>query len=71
MVLVGHSYGGAAIYNINNEAGKIKALIFVSAVALEARETAAAPVNKFPGSQVGTSLLPPLDAVPILGCVGR
>jgi pimeloyl-ACP methyl ester carboxylesterase len=60
VVLVGHSYGGAVICNADHAGGKVKALVFVAAFALEAGETAAGLSSRFPGSTLGAALAPPV-----------
>jgi len=59
VILVGHSYGGNVISNI--PAGThVKALVFVSGVAPDVGESAAAIVGRFPGSTLGPTLAPPV-----------
>lgn len=60
VVLVGHSYGGSVISNVGNTDHKIKALVYVSAFAPEAGESAAELSTRFPGSSLGSALLPPV-----------
>jgi pimeloyl-ACP methyl ester carboxylesterase len=60
VVLVGHSYGGAVISNIDHPKHKIKALVYVAAFAPGAGETAAALAARFPGSSLGPALAPPV-----------
>lgn len=60
VVLVGHSYGGSVITEAARGHGNVKALVFVSAFAPEAGETAAALSAKFPGSTLGPTLAPPV-----------
>lgn len=61
VVLVGHSYGGSVISNIGNADHKIKALVYVSAFAPEAGESASELSTRFPGSSLGSALLPPVE----------
>lgn len=60
VVLVGHSYGGSVISNVDNSGHKIKALVYVAAFAPEAGETAAGLSARFPGSSLGSALAPPV-----------
>jgi pimeloyl-ACP methyl ester carboxylesterase len=60
VVLVGHSYGGMVISNVNAEAGKVKSLVFVAAFAPEPGETALGLSGQFPGSTLGPTLAPPV-----------
>jgi pimeloyl-ACP methyl ester carboxylesterase len=60
VVLVGHSYGGQVISNVGNADGTIKALVYVSAFAPESGETASALSARFPGSTLGSALMPPV-----------
>lgn len=60
VVLVGHSYGGAVISSAAAQAGNVKALVYVAAFAPEAGESAFDLVGKFPGSELGAALAPPL-----------
>jgi pimeloyl-ACP methyl ester carboxylesterase len=60
VVLVGHSYGGSVISQAANGNGNVKSLVFVSAFAPEAGETAIGLTGKFPGST-----LPPTLAAPV------
>jgi pimeloyl-ACP methyl ester carboxylesterase len=64
VILVGHSYGGSVISNAAGDKAKIKALVYVSAFAPEAGESAAGLSGKFPGSTLGQTLAPP---VPLSG----
>jgi pimeloyl-ACP methyl ester carboxylesterase len=63
-VLVGHSYGGSVISEAADGNANVKALVFVSAFAPEAGETAAGLSSKFPGSTIGPTLAAP---VPLSG----
>jgi pimeloyl-ACP methyl ester carboxylesterase len=58
VVLVGHSYGGAVITNVTDEAGKITSLVYVGAFAPDAGEDAIALSLRFPGSSLGQALRP-------------
>lgn len=60
VVLVGHSYGGTVISNAANGHGNVKALVYVSAFAPDAGETAAGLAGQFPGSTLGPTLAPPV-----------
>ncbi|WP_112996587.1 alpha/beta fold hydrolase [Hyphomicrobiales bacterium] len=63
IVLVGHSYGGMVISNAANGEKNVKALVYVAAFAPEAGENAGALDTKFPGSVLGSALMPvPLAA---------
>lgn len=58
VVLVGHSYGGNVISNAAIGHDNVKALVYVSAFAPDAGETAAQLAGKFPGSTLGPTLAP-------------
>jgi pimeloyl-ACP methyl ester carboxylesterase len=58
VVLVGHSYGGMVITNVDADAGEIAALVYVSAFAPEAGETAFELSKRFPGSTLADALQP-------------
>ena len=60
VVLVGHSYGGSVISQAANGNANVKALVYVSAFAPEAGETAAGLSGKFPGSTLGPTLAAPV-----------
>jgi len=60
VVLVGHSYGGSVISEAAEGAGNVKALVYVSAFAPEAGESAIGLTGKFPGSTLGPTLAPPV-----------
>ena len=60
VVLVGHSYGGSVISTAAVGKPQVKALVFVSAFAPEAGESAATLSNKFPGSTLGQALAAPV-----------
>ena len=58
VVLVGHSYGGAVITNVDPEAGDITALVYVAAFAPKPGETCLQLSGLFPGSTLGEALQP-------------
>jgi pimeloyl-ACP methyl ester carboxylesterase len=58
VVLVGHSYGGAVITNVDADAGEIAGLVYVAAFAPEPGETCFSLSSKFPGSTLGDTLEP-------------
>lgn len=58
VVLVGHSYGGNVITGAASGHANVRALVYVSAFAPEAGETAAGLSGKFPGSTLGQTLAP-------------
>jgi pimeloyl-ACP methyl ester carboxylesterase len=60
VVLVGHSYGGSVVSAAANGHDNVKALVYVSAFAPEAGETAVALTGKFPGSTLGPTLAAPV-----------
>lgn len=60
IVLVGHSYGGSVISEAANGKPNVKALVYVSAFAPEAGETAAGLSGKFPGGTLAATLAPPV-----------
>lgn len=60
VILVGHSYGGSVITTAANGNDNVKGLVYVSAFAPDAGETAAGLSTKFPGSTLGASLAPPV-----------
>ncbi|OHT20581.1 alpha/beta fold hydrolase [Edaphosphingomonas haloaromaticamans] len=60
IVLVGHSYGGSVISLAASGHANVKALVYVSAFAPDAGETAAGLSGKFPGSTLGSALAPPV-----------
>ena len=63
VVLVGHSYGGAVIGNVDRSAGDIRALVFVAGFAADTGESAATLSGMVPGS----SLAPTLQLVELAG----
>jgi pimeloyl-ACP methyl ester carboxylesterase len=60
VVLVGHSYGGSVISEAANGHPNVKSLVFVSALAPEAGETAAGLIGKFPGSTLSAAIDTPV-----------
>jgi len=56
-VLVGHSYGGSVITEAAASASDVRALVYVSAFAPQAGETADQLVGRFPGSRLPDALL--------------
>lgn len=61
VVLVGHSYGGSVISEAASKGGNIKSLVYVSAFAPEAGETALGLTGKFPGSTLPPTLGEPVE----------
>jgi pimeloyl-ACP methyl ester carboxylesterase len=62
VVLVGHSYGGAVITNVDPDAGEIAALVYVAGFAPESGETCFSLSSMFPGSTLAGTLEPVLRA---------
>jgi pimeloyl-ACP methyl ester carboxylesterase len=60
VVLVGHSYGGSVISSAASGKSNVKALVYVSAFAPDAGETAAELSGRFPGSTLGPALAAPV-----------
>jgi pimeloyl-ACP methyl ester carboxylesterase len=58
IVLVGHSYGGMVITNVDTNAGDITALVYVAAFAPDSGESANMLAQRFPGSTLGDALRP-------------
>lgn len=58
VVLVGHSYGGAVISNVDASAGEIVGLVYVAAFAPEPGESGLTLSQRFPGSTLGEALRP-------------
>ncbi len=58
VVLVGHSYGGMVISNVEVDAGEIVGLVYVAAFAPEAGEDCITLSGRFPGSTLGEVLQP-------------
>ena len=55
-MLVGHSYGGAVISNVEPDAGDIRALVYVAAFAPAPGESCLQLTSRFPGSTLGANL---------------
>lgn len=63
VVLVGHSYGGAIITNVDPSAGEVVAAVYVAGFALEPGESCADASALTPGSTLGETLVSvPLSA---------
>jgi pimeloyl-ACP methyl ester carboxylesterase len=60
VVLAAHSYGGAAMSNVDPDCGDIVGLVYVNAFAPDAGETCFALAGKFPGSMLGETTLRPV-----------
>jgi pimeloyl-ACP methyl ester carboxylesterase len=60
VVLVGHSYGGSVISEAADGQANVGALVYVSAFAPEAGESAATLAGQYPGSTLGSTLAPPV-----------
>ena len=60
VVLVGHSYGGAVISNVDADAGDVVALVYVAGFAPETGESCITLAGMFPGSTLGEALRPVL-----------
>jgi pimeloyl-ACP methyl ester carboxylesterase len=58
VVLVGHSYGGAVISNVDPDAGDIVGLVYVAGFAPEAGESANSLAARFAGSTLGDAVRP-------------
>jgi pimeloyl-ACP methyl ester carboxylesterase len=58
VLLVGHSYGGAVITNVDADAGDISGLVYVGAFAPAPGESAFSLSEKFPGSSLADALQP-------------
>src|SRR3954452_14733963 len=56
IVLVGHSYGGAVITNVDPDAGEIVGLVYVAAFAPQAGDSCFELSAVFPGSTLGDAL---------------
>jgi pimeloyl-ACP methyl ester carboxylesterase len=63
VVLVGHSYGGAIITNVDPAAGQVVAAVYIAGFALETGESCAAASALTPGSTLGETLM----SVPLAG----
>jgi pimeloyl-ACP methyl ester carboxylesterase len=60
VVLVGHSYGGAVISNVDADAGDIVGLLYVAGFAPGPGESCITLAGMFPGSTLGEALQPVL-----------
>lgn len=58
VVLVGHSYGGSVISNVDAAAGELIGVVYVAGFAPEPGESALALSSMFPGSTLGDTLQP-------------
>jgi pimeloyl-ACP methyl ester carboxylesterase len=58
VLLVGHSYGGSVISNVDADAGEIVGLVYVCAFAPEPRESCLDLSTRYPGSTLGKALRP-------------
>jgi pimeloyl-ACP methyl ester carboxylesterase len=58
VLLVGHSYGGAVITNVDADAGDIVGLVYVAAFAPAPGESCITLIGMFPGSTLGRALQP-------------
>lgn len=58
VVVVGHSYGGAAITGAATGEAHVKALVYIAAYAPDAGEMLAAPSEKFPAPPLKSVLIP-------------
>ena len=58
VVLVGHSYGGAVISNVDADAAEITGLVYVCGFAPEAGESCLTLASRFPGSTLGDTVQP-------------
>lgn len=58
VILVGHSYGGMVISNVDAEAGEIVGLVYVAGFAPEPGEDCITLSGRFPGSTLGEALEP-------------
>jgi pimeloyl-ACP methyl ester carboxylesterase len=58
VVLVGHSYGGSVITNVNE--GNVRALVYVAAFALAQGESTVEMSDRFPGGTLGATLAAPV-----------
>jgi pimeloyl-ACP methyl ester carboxylesterase len=56
VVLVGHSYGGAVITNVDPDAGEILGLVYVAAFAPKPGDSCFEQTARFPGSTLGDAL---------------
>ena len=60
VILVGHSYGGAVISNVDPAAGNIVGLVYVAGFAPAPGESCITLIGMFPGSTLGETLQPVL-----------
>jgi len=60
VVLVGHSYGGAVISNVDADAGEIAGLVYVNGFAPDAGENCFQLAAMFPGSMLGEETARPV-----------
>src|SRR4051794_30226018 len=60
VVLVGHSYGGSVMSNVDADAGEIVGLVYVCAFAPDAGESCFQLAGMFPGSQLGDATVRPV-----------
>jgi pimeloyl-ACP methyl ester carboxylesterase len=58
VILVGHSYGGPVITEAANSVSNVKALVYVAGFAPDKGESSLTLSGKFPGSTLGSALLP-------------
>jgi pimeloyl-ACP methyl ester carboxylesterase len=58
VVLVGHSYGGMVISNVDADAGELVGLVYVCGFAPEPGDSAFTLSERFPGSTLGDTLRP-------------
>ena len=58
VVLVGHSYGGMVISNVDADAGELGGLVYVCGFAPEPGDSAFTLSERFPGSTLGDTLRP-------------
>ena len=63
VVLVGHSYGGSVISEAAKGQANVKGLVYVSAFAPDAGETALGLTGQFPGSTLASALAPPVKLI--------
>jgi pimeloyl-ACP methyl ester carboxylesterase len=60
IVLVGHSYGGMVISGAAKGNARVKALVYICADAPDVGESAFDVAGRFPGSELGPNLAPPV-----------
>lgn len=61
VVLVGHSYGGEVISNVQPKKADVKALVYVAAFSPEVGESAGSLSDRFPGGTLGQALAKPVE----------